>query len=465
MSDCESMSAEVRGRLRSIPAVHELLAEWPVMKAAGDAGDTMVREAIDAELDAERAAIRSGAPARNKRELALAIEQRTHRLSLPTLRPAVNATGVVIHTNLGRAPLAPAAVQAVTDVARGYSTLEYDVSTCARGGRKEHAARLLRTLTGAQDALVVNNNAAAVLLVLAAHAFGKEVIVSRGELVEVGSTNRTHLDDYRNAITPNTAMILKVHPSNYRIEGFHEEVSVAELSALAHEHGLLLYEDQGSGALLADGVLADAGERPASVSLGAGVDVVSCSGDKLLGASQAGIILGNAQAIAACASHPLMRALRPGKLTLAALEATLRLYVTGPDAAHREIPVLNMLSGAPAPLERQAKRLHDRMLRKLREAQCEEAVELQVVEGASTPGGGSLPTVELPTFCVAVCPVDGRLSADGLKRAMVQEPDTPVVTRVRHDQVLFDVRTLLHDTDLDLCASALADAVRAGLRR
>lgn len=173
-------------------------------------------------------------------------------------------------------------MRAVTDVARGYSTLEYDVSTCARGGRKEHAARLLRTLTGAQDALVVNNNAAAVLLVLAAHACGKEVIVSRGELVEVGgsfripdimaasgaklvevgSTNRTHLDDYRSAITPNTAMILKVHPSNYRIEGFHEEVSVAELSALAHEHGLLLYEDQGSGALLADGVLADAGRSP-----------------------------------------------------------------------------------------------------------------------------------------------------------------------------------------------------------
>ena len=372
----------------------------------------------------------------------------------------------MIHTNLGRAPIAPAAVQAVTDVARSYSTLEYDVATCARGGRKEHAARLLRMLTGAQDALVVNNNAAAVLLVLAAHAAGKEVIVSRGELVEVGgsfripdimaasgaklvevgSTNRTHLDDYRSAITPNTAMILKVHPSNYRIEGFHEEVSAAELSALAHEHGLLLYEDQGSGALLADGVLADAG-------------------DKLLGASQAGIILGSAQAIAACASHPLMRALRPGKLTLAALEATLRLYVAGSDTAHREIPVLNMLSGAPAPLERQAKRLHDRMLRKLREFQCEDAVELQVVEGASAPGGGSLPTVELPTFCVAVCPIDGRLSADGLKRAMVQEPDTPVVTRVRHEQVLFDVRTLLHDTDLDLCASALADAVRAGLHR
>ena len=164
MSDCESMPAEVRDRLRSIPAVHELLAEWPVMKPAGHAGATMVREAVAAELDAERAAIRSGAPARNKRELALAIERRTHRLSLPTLRPAVNATGVVIHTNLGRAPLAPAAVQSVTDVARSYSTLEYDVATCARGGRKEHAARLLRTLTGSQDALVVNNNAAAVLL-------------------------------------------------------------------------------------------------------------------------------------------------------------------------------------------------------------------------------------------------------------------------------------------------------------
>lgn len=238
MSDCESTPAEVRDRLRSIPAAHELLAEWPVMKAAGDAGDMIVRETIDAELDAEREAIRSGTPARNKRELALAIEQRCHRLSLPTLRPAVNATGVVIHTNLGRAPLAPAAVQAVTDVARGYSTLEYDVATCARGGRKEHAARLLRTL---------------------------------------------------------------------------------------------------------------------------------------------------------------------------------------------------------------------------REAQCEEAVELQVVEGVSTPGGGSLPTVELPTFCVAVCPVDGRLSADGLKRALVQEPDTPVVTRVRHDQVLFDVRTLLRDTDLDLDVEAFLD--------
>ena len=227
------------------------------------------------------------------------------------------------------------------------------------------------------------------------------------------------------------------------------------------EHGKLT----NAGALLADGVLADAGEKPTSTSLCSGVDVVSCSGDKLLGASQAGIILGNAEAIATCAAHPIMRALRPGKLTLAALEATLRLYVSGPDTAHREIPVLNMLSGAPAPLERQAKRLRDRMLRKLREDRCEEAVELQVVEGASAPGGGSLPTVELPTFCVAVCPVDGRLSADGLKRAMVQEPDTPVVTRVQHDRVLFDVRTLLRDTDLDLCASALADAVRAGLCR
>ena len=353
----------------------------------------------------------------------------------------------------------------------------------ALAGAAKSMPRVCCARSRGRRTLSCNNNAAAVLLVLAAHAFGKRSSSSRGELVEVGgsfripdimaasgaklvevgSTNRTHLDDYRNAITPNTAMILKVHPSNYRIEGFHEEVSVAELSALAHEHGLLLYEDQGSGALLADGVLADAGERPTSVSLGAGVDVVSCSGDKLLGASQAGIILGSAQAIAACASHPLMRALRPGKLTLAALEATLRLYVAGPDTAHREIPVINMLSAASAPLERQAKRLHDRMLRKLRDSQFEEAVELQVVERLCSRRRIAA-TVELPTFCVAVCPVDGRLSADGLKRALVQEPDTPVVTRVRHDQVLFDVRTLLRDTDLDLCASALVDAVRAGLR-
>ena len=277
------------------------------MKAAGETCDALVHAAVTAELDEERAAIRAGAAPRSKRDLASAIEWRAHRSALPSLRPAVNATGVVIHTNLGRAPLAESAAKAVAEVARGYSTLEYSVDTCSRGSRKEHAAQLIRSLTGAEDALVVNNNAAAVLLVLATHAAGKEVIVSRGELVEiggsfripdvmaasgaklveVGATNRTHLGDYERAITSETAMILKVHPSNYRIEGFHEEVSSRELAALAHKHGLLFYEDQGSGALLPDDILVRGGEETTPASVASGLDIVSCSGDKLLGAAQA----------------------------------------------------------------------------------------------------------------------------------------------------------------------------------
>lgn len=364
MSDSQNMSDEVRVRLRAIPSVNELLAEWPVVKAAGETCDAVVHAAVTAELDEERAAIRAGAAPRSKRELASAIEWRAHRSALPSLRPAVNATGVVIHTNLGRAPLAESAAKAVAEVARGYSTLEYSVDTCSRGSRKEHAAQLIRSLTGAEDALVVNNNAAAVLLVLATHAAGKEVIVSRGELVEiggsfripdvmeasgaklveVGATNRTHLVDYERAITPDTAMILKVHPSNYRIEGFHEEVSSRELAALAHKHGLLFYEDQGSGALLPDDILVRGGEETTPTSVASGLDLVSCSGDKLLGAAQAGIIMGRRDLVQACGSHPLMRALRPGKLALTALEATLRIYMDGADVAHRDIPVLGMLT-------------------------------------------------------------------------------------------------------------------------
>ena len=466
MSDSQNMSDEVRARLRAIPSVNELLAEWPVVKAAGETCDAVAHAAVTAELDEERAAIRAGAAPRSKRDLASAIEWRAHRSALPSLRPAVNATGVVIHTNLGRAPLAESAAKAVAEVARGYSTLEYSVDTCSRGSRKEHAAQLIRSLTGAEDALVVNNNAAAVLLVLATHAAGKEVIVSRGELVEiggsfripdvmeasgaklveVGATNRTHLSDYERAITPETAMILKVHPSNYRIEGFHEEVSSRELAALAHKHGLLFYEDQGSGALLPDDILVRGGEETTPASVAAGLDIVSCSGDKLLGAAQAGIIMGRRDLVQACGSHPLMRALRPGKLALAALEATLRIYMDGADVAHREVPVLNMLTG-------------------LDKAGCPCAVQVEIVEESSTPGGGSLPTVELPTMCVAVCPVDGRLSLDALKRSLVQDFDTPVVTRASHDRILFDVRTLVGDRDIETAASTLVACVEKAVAR
>ena len=320
---------------------------------------------------------------------------------------------------------------------------------------------------------------------LATHAAGKEVIVSRGELVEiggsfripdvmeasgaklveVGATNRTHLSDYERAITPDTTMILKVHPSNYRIEGFHEEVGSRELAALAHEHGLLFYEDQGSGALLSDDILVRGGEEPTPASVAAGLDLVSCSGDKLLGAAQAGIIMGRRDLVQACGSHPLMRALRPGKLALAALEATLRIYMDGADVAHRDIPVLSMLTLPQVHLERRARKLRDRMVVGLDKVGCPCAVQVEIVEESSTPGGGSLPTVELPTMCVAVCPVDGRLSVDALKRSLVQDFDTPVVTRASHDRILFDVRTLVGDRDIETAASTLVACVEKAIAR
>ena len=466
MSDSQNMSDEVRARLRAIPSVNELLAEWPVVKAAGETCDAVVHAAVTAELDEERAAIRAGAAPRSKRDLASAIEWRAHRSALPSLRPAVNATGVVIHTNLGRAPLAESAAKAVAEVARGYSTLEYSVDTCSRGSRKEHAAQLIRSLAGAEDALVVNNNAAAVLLVLATHAAGKEVIVSRGELVEIGGSFRIpDVMAASGAITPETAMILKVHPSNYRIEGFHEEVSSRELAALAHKHGLLFYEDQGSGALLPDDILVRGGEETTPASVSAGLDLVSCSGDKLLGAAQAGIIMGRRDLVQACGSHPLMRALRPGKLALTALEATLRIYMDGADVAHREVPVLNMLTLPQAHLERRARKLRDRMVAGLDKAGCPCAVQVEIVEESSTPGGGSLPTVELPTMCVAVRLVDARLTVDALKRSLVQDFDTPVVTRTSHDRILFDVRTRVGDRDIETAASTLAACVEKAIAR
>ena len=288
---------------------------------------------------------------------------------------------------------------------------------------------------------------------------------SGAKLVEVGATNRTHLADYEQAITPDTAMILKVHPSNYRIEGFHEEVGSRELAALAHKHGLLFYEDQGSGALLPDDILVRGGEETTPASVSAGLDLVSCSGDKLLGAAQAGIIMGRRDLVQACGSHPLMRALRPGKLALSALEATLRIYMDGADVAHRDIPVLSMLTLPQTHLERRARKLRDRMVAGLDKAGCLCAVQVEIVEESSTPGGGSLPTVELPTMCVAVRLVDERLSVDALKRSLVQDFDTPVVTRASHDRILFDVRTLVGDRDIETAASTLAACVEKAIAR
>lgn len=476
----ETGNEDIRAALRALPSVSALLSCAPVAEQAELLGAPAVTDAVRAELDAERDRIRSGVASRTQAELAVAAAHRASRMSLPSLRRAVNATGVIVHTNLGRAPLAPQAVDRLVDVASGYSTLEYDTAACTRGNRRLHAVDALRRLTGAEDALVVNNNAAAVMLVLSTLAAGREVIVSRGELVEiggsfripdvmalsgcriveVGATNRTHLSDYERAITDDTALILKVHPSNYRVEGFHEEVSCKELAQLAHSRGIMLYEDQGSGALVPDDLFRRGGERLSCEPLHEGADVVSCSGDKLLGASQAGIILGSHATIDACGHHPLMRAVRPDKLTLAALEATLDIYLRGEDVARAQVPALSMLFADSDELRDRAERLAAAMREALGTAGLSNAASVSVRKDVSAPGGGSLPTTELPSFAVAVSPHD-RSAAD-VHRALVQEPDVPVVTRVCDGVVLFDVRTLVRCDDGELAVAALVSCLGEG---
>ncbi len=398
-------------------------------------------------------------------EMAAAILARSQR---PSLRRVINGTGVVLHTNLGRSLLAPAAARRAAEIAQSYSNLELDLETGERGSRYVHVESLLCSLTGAEAALVVNNNAAAVLLVLSALAQGREVVVSRGELieiggsfripdvmsqsgarlVEVGTTNKTHRRDYEQAVTPETALLLKVHSSNYRILGFTAAVSREEMVQLAHQRGLLAVEDLGSGVLVDELPTYGYEAEPTAVaSVRAGVDVVTFSGDKLLGGPQAGIIVGSREAVEKIRRHPLNRALRIDKLTLAALEETLRLYLD-PQRAWEEVPTLQMLSMPQVELRRRARRLAQR----LRAALGPEA-RVEVVEGSSQAGGGSLPAVEIPTWLVA-------LQVEGLAAHQVEERlrhgDPAVLVRVQHDQVLVDPRTLLPGDDADLAAALAA---------
>jgi L-seryl-tRNA(Ser) seleniumtransferase len=356
----------------------------------------------------------------------------------------LNATGVIVHTNLGRAPLAAAALEQVVDAARDYSNLEYDLDAGARGSRQTHVAELLHRLTRADAALVVNNNAAAVMLALAALAEGREVLVSRGELIEigdgfripdvlarsgavlreVGTTNRTRAADYENAIGPETAVLLRVHQSNFRVVGFTALPSVEELARVAHTHGLVLVDDLGSGALV------DVGDEPtARASLAAGADLVCFSGDKLLGGPQAGIIVGRAELVERLRGHPLQRALRADKLTLAALEGTLRLALESPD----EVPVLRMLREPAQRVRERAQRLSA-----LTGGEVEETV--------ARAGGGALPLAELPSYA---CAVEEELA----EKLRAGEP--PVVGIVRDGRLLLDCRTLT-DGDVDDVARAIA---------
>jgi L-seryl-tRNA(Ser) seleniumtransferase len=380
----------------------------------------------------------------------------------PSLRPAINATGVIVHTNLGRAPLADEALERAAAVARGYSNLEFDLDAGTRGHRHVHAERLVRDLTGAEAALVVNNNAAAVLLVLAALAAGREAIVSRGELVEigggfrvpdvmaqsgavlreVGTTNRTRVDDYAVAIGERTALLLRVHPSNFTIEGFTERPRVEDLAALARRFTLPLVEDLGSGWL--GGAIetppALAGEPSVADSLAAGADVVTFSGDKLLGGPQAGLIAGRRALIDRIRTHPLMRAVRADKVTYAALEATLALWAQ--PARRRRIPVYRMLTMSADEIDRRARAVAAAL-------SGVAGLESRTVDGESTIGGGSAPGSALPTRLLAVRRAG--MSAAALE-AHLRGGTPPIVARIQDDAVVIDLRTVRNDDDRTIVA-------------
>jgi len=439
---------------RGIPPVDRLLATAAFEPLLARTTRERVAEAVRAVQDALRAELAAGsgsAPA-DPVWYAAAAEARLDAAERPSLRRVINATGVVLHTNLGRAPLAEVARAALAEAATSYTNLEYDLEAGARGSRYEHCTSLLRELTGAEAALVVNNNAAAVVLALNTLAQGREAVISRGELVEiggsfrvpeimarsgammreVGATNRTHLSDYEAAVD-GAGAILHVHRSNFRITGFTAEVPLGRLVALGREHGVPVIADLGSGLLLDPASFGLAGEPTAAEVVAMGPAVVTMSGDKLLGGPQAGLIVGSAAAVDAMRRNPLCRALRVDKLTLAALEATLALY-REPDRAMREIPTLAMLSTPKEAVAERARALADRL--------DAAGVRAHVRDGASTVGGGAFPDAEIPTALLALEAEDVE-SAHGALRS--GEP--PVVGRIRDGRLLLDLRTVRPDEE------------------
>jgi L-seryl-tRNA(Ser) seleniumtransferase len=441
---------------RALPAVDVLLAHPAVASCTAAFGRGPVAAAARRTLDASRRAAATGAPVPGLDELAGQVAAALERRAGRRMRAVVNATGVVLHTNLGRAPLSEAAVQAVVDAA-GYATVEYDLERGTRGRRGEAAAVLLREVTGAEAGLAVNNAAGALLLCLHALARDREVVVSRGELieiggefrlpavveaagvrlVEVGTTNRTHLADYARALGERSACVLVVHPSNYRVEGFTTRPPLAEVAALAHEHGLPLVHDAGSG-LLAGGF----GDEPSVASaLDAGADLVLFSGDKLLGGPQAGLVVGRAELVGRVARDPVARAVRADKLTIAALEATLAAHAAG---RRDQLPVWRALTVGPEELRRRAAALAARL-----------GAAASLRDGVSVAGGGSLPGEGLPSVLVEVDPAP---ASDAAVLARLRAGDPPVVARAEHGRVVVDLRTVPPDQD-ELVAGALVRAL------
>ena len=464
---------ELERRLRALPSVEEVAAELrrsrtvehgPAVTAARQAVDARRGELVQGAPSAESS---NGDAAVAERDLVVrAAAASADAAARPSLRRVINATGVIVHTNLGRAPLARAAVEQALDAAEGYSNLEYDLEDGRRGSRQAHVEHLLRELTGAEAALAVNNCAAAALLACAALAAGREVIVSRGQLVEiggsfrvpevieqsgarlreVGTTNRTRLADYERALGPDTGAIMRAHPSNFRTVGFVEEVEIEDLAALGARTGVPVIDDAGSGAL-ADGIPEMADEPPVRRSVAAGCAVTCFSGDKLLGGPQAGLMVGTVSAIERCRTHPLARAVRIDKLSLAALEATLRLYRDA-ETARREIPVLRMLTAPEEDLARRAERMCLRL--------AEAGVTAAVIRASGRAGGGALPLVELEGPVCAVEPPAG-VGVDVLARRL-RAGDPPIVARSREGRLLLDPRTLQGDAEADAAAQAVGEA-------
>jgi L-seryl-tRNA(Ser) seleniumtransferase len=448
-------------QLRNLPSVDALLQVHTVRDLDQRYGHALVVEVCRAVLNAARATILAGGDTPMPALLVDDIYARVERAARPSLTPVINATGVIIHTNLGRAPLSDDTLAAMNIAAQGYTNLEYDLDAGERGSRYVHAESLITRLIGAEAALVVNNNAAAVTLILATFARGKQVIISRGQLVEigggfrvpevmaqsgaqlieVGTTNRTYLADYARAINEQTALVMRVHSSNFRVIGFTHEATLAELATLAREKSLLCVDDLGSGALLDTRAYGLAHEPMPQESLAAGADLVSFSGDKLLGGPQAGIIIGKKVFVGALKKHPLTRALRVDKVTLAGLQATLLHYLK--DEATKKIPIWMMLSASREELDARAQKWTERLRAKNFDA--------TVIDAASTIGGGSLPGETLPTRALALAVASPDQFA---KRLRAIAP--PIIARIEADRVVFDPRTVL---------AREADALMDGIER
>lgn len=446
--------------LRLLPSVDQLLQSPQAIRWIEAYGRTLTLQALRASLEQARAGASAAGQLPGREALLDTAEGLLGRWTAPTLRPVINATGVVLHTNLGRAPLSRAALQAIWEVSQGYSNLEYDLEAGRRGGRAAHAGQLLVRLTGAEAALVVNNNASAVLLALTALARRRAVVIARSQLieigggfripdvmkqsgarlVEIGTTNRVHLSDYEQAVSESSpALILRAHRSNFRLIGFTSEPRLEELGELARRAGIPLVDDLGSGSLLETCDYGLGHEPTVQESLAAGASLVCFSGDKLLGGPQAGVLVGRADLIGKLKKHPLARALRADKLCLAALSATLLHYLKG--EAEREIPIWRMI-GAPLDLLRaRAARLVERIGRG------------EVLAGESTIGGGSLPEETLPTWLAAFT-----LPQPNLALARLRQAEPPIIARLQDDRLLIDPRTVLPEQDGELLAG-LIDAL------